>query len=273
MLFRKNKKKNHKNENKGGLRLRSKFKKTKKKYPLISIVMPNYKSKMLTKAIKSILNQSYKNIELIVIDGDSGKSTINILKKFNNKIDFWISEKDKGMWDAWNKGFKLAKGDFVGIVDSSNILYRNAMEILSKYILNDKKLDFVCGTIKKDGKKVGGFNPEKIHRKFDIIPSSVVSLFIKRNSLKKVGLMNLKYQIQSDYDLLYRMIVKHKLKGTHTRGTEVFGDLGDSGFSKKHNFFKKLLNESQIRLDNKQNIVFIAYIIIGKTLRKLFNLK
>ena len=46
----------------------------------------------------------------------------------------WISEKDKGMWDAWNKGFTLARGSFVGIVDSSNILYPNALEILKKYI-------------------------------------------------------------------------------------------------------------------------------------------
>ena len=76
--------------------------------------MPNYKSKYLEKSIKSILNQNYKNIELIVVDGDSGKETIQILKKYNNKIDFWISEKDKGMWDAWNKGFKLAKGRLYG---------------------------------------------------------------------------------------------------------------------------------------------------------------
>ena len=124
--------------------------------------MPNYKSKYLEKSIKSILNQNYKNIELIVVDGDSGKETIQILKKYNNKIDFWISEKDKGMWDAWNKGFKLAKGRFVGIVDSSNELYPNAMKILSAYITKDESLDFVCGTVKKDGRLYGGFNPEKI---------------------------------------------------------------------------------------------------------------
>ena len=102
----------------GGLWLQSFQKKDKKNYPLISIIMPNYKSNNLENSIRSVLSQSYKNIELILVDGNSGKKTINILKKYNNKIDFWVSEKDQGMWDAWNKGFKLANVKFVGIVDS-----------------------------------------------------------------------------------------------------------------------------------------------------------
>ena len=141
--------------------------------------MPNYQSINLEKSIKSVLNQTYKNIELILVDGDSGKKTVKILKKYNNKIDFWLSEKDKGMWDAWNKGFKLANGRFVGIVDSSNKLYPNAMKILSRYILENKTIDFICGTVKKDGRIYGGFRPEKIMTKFNIIPSSVVGFLSK----------------------------------------------------------------------------------------------
>ena len=112
----------------------------------------------------------------------------------------------------------------------------------------------------------------KIYTKFNIIPSSVVGFYIKNSSLKKVGYLNLKYKIQADYDLLYRMIVKHKLKGINSMGKEVFGDLGDSGFSKKHNFFETLLNEIKIRNDNGQNKLILIYIIIGKSLTKLFNL-
>ena len=127
------------------------------------------------------------------------------------------------------------------------------------------------GTVKKDGKIYGGFNPEKIMTKFNIIPSSVVGFFIKRSSLKKVGYLNLKYKIQADYDLLYRMIVKHNLKGINSSGKEVFGDLGSSGFSKKHSFFKTLLNEIKIRNDNGQNKISLLYIIIGRSLKKLLN--
>ena len=272
MNKKKLKKKFSKNTKFGGLWFKSLKKKDKKKDPLISIIMPNYKSKYLENSIKSILNQNYKNIELIVVDGDSGKETVQILKKYNNKIDCWISEKDKGMWDAWNKGFKLANGRFVGIVDSSNRLYPNAIKILSIYITKDESLDFVCGAVKKDGKLYGGFNPEKIVRKFNIIPSSVVGFYIKRSSLKKVGYLNLKYKIQADYDLLYRMIVKHNLKGTYTSGKEVFGDLGHSGFSKKHNFWRTLSNEIMIRNDNGQNKIMLLYIITGRSLRKFFSI-
>lgn len=255
----------------GGLWLQSFQKKDKKNHPLISIIMPNYKSNNLENSIRSVLSQSYKNIELILVDGDSGKKTIKILMKYDNKIDFWLSEKDQGMWDAWNKGFKLANGKFVGIVDSSNILYPNAMKFLSRYIKKNNKLDFVCGTVKKDGKIYGGFNPEKIMMKFNIIPSSVVGFFIKRSSLKRVGYLNLKYKIQADYDLLYRMIVKHNLKGINSSGSEVFGDLGSSGFSKKHSFLKTLLNEIKIRNDNGQNKISLLYIIIGRSLKKFCN--
>ena len=271
MKKKKLKKKFSKNTKLGGLWLKSFKKKDRKNFPLISIIMPNYKSNNLEKSIKSVLSQSYKNIELILIDGDSGKKTINILKKYNNKIDFWLSEKDNGMWDAWNKGFKLANGKFVGIVDSSNKLYPNAMTFLSNYIKEDSKLDFVCGTVKKDGRIYGGFNTEKIMIKFNIIPSSVVGFFIKRSSLKKVGYLNLKYKIQSDYDLLYRMIVKHNLKGINSSGSEVFGDLGSSGFSKKHSFFKTLFNEIRIRNDNGQNKISLIYIIIGRSFKKFLN--
>ncbi len=272
MIIKKFKKKFSNNSILGGLWLKSLQKKDKKKQPLISIIMPNYKSKNLEKSIKSVLNQSYKNVELILIDGFSGKKTIQILKGYNNKIDFWISEKDKGMWDAWNKGFKLANGRFVGIVDSSNKLYPDAMKILSKYILKDKNLDFVCGTVKKDGRLYGGFDPEKIMIKFNIIPSSVVGFFIKRSSLRKVGYLNIKYKIQADYDLLYRMIVKHNLRGINSTGKEVFGDLGKSGFSKKHNFWKTLLNEIIIRNDNGQNKIVLLYLIFGRSLRKFINI-
>ena len=146
------------------------------------------------------------------------------------------------------------------------------MKTLSNYIKKYKDLDFVCGTVKKDGRIYAGFNPKKITIKFNIIPSSVVGFYIKKSSLKKVGYLNLKYKIQADYDLLYRMIVKHNLKGIHSSGDEVFGDLGESGFSKKHNFWKVLSNEIIIRNDNGQNKLVLLYIIVGRSLRKFFNI-
>ena len=87
----------------GGLRKKRYFKRNKKSLPLVSIitVVLNNK-KFLEQSINSVLNQSYKNYELIIIDGKSTDWTLDILKRNNSKIDFWISEKDKGIYDALN---------------------------------------------------------------------------------------------------------------------------------------------------------------------------
>ena len=127
--------------------------------------MPNFKSNTLKKAINSILDQEYENIELIIIDGNSGQETIDILNNFTNDIDYWISENDNGLWDAWNKGFKLARGDFIGIVDSTNLLIKDSLSIIKNYINQNKKIDFICGTIKKDNKIYAGYRKHDIKNK------------------------------------------------------------------------------------------------------------
>ena len=246
----------------GGARYNGLFKNSLKELPLISIVMPNFKEKNISKSIDSILNQNYPNIELIIIDGNSGEETTNILKEYGNEIDIWISEKDKNLWDAWNKGFLLARGDFVGIVDSSNILYPNSIDILKKYIIENAEMDFLCGTVKKDNKIYSGFRPQDIFRQFNIIPSTVVGFYIKLSSLRRVGLLNINYKIQSDYDWLYRIIVTNKMKGIRTKGDEVFGDLGVSNFSSKFSFLSGLINELKIRYHNKQNIGALLFIFL-----------
>ena len=254
----------------GGLRFKNLFKNSVKKKPLISIIMPNFKCLSIEKAIKSVLKQNYDNLELIVIDGDSGEDTLKILQSYNQDIDIWISEKDKGMWDAWNKGFKLANGDYVGIVDSSNILYPNAIKILVKYINKFPSHDFICGTVKKDNKIYAGFRPDDIKKQFNIIPSSIVGFYIKLESLKKVGLLNIKYKYSSDYDFLYRVIVKNKMRGVNTKAHEIFGDLGKSGISSKSNFLITIINEIKIRFNNGQNIFELMYIFFGRSIMKIF---
>ena len=256
----------------GGLRFKGLFKKNIKDKPLISIVMPNFRCPDIKKAIKSVLKQDYENLELIIIDGNSGIKTLKILKFYEKDIDIWISENDNGMWDAWNKGFQLASGDYVGIVDSSNILFPGAVKNLIKYIKKYPKLDFICGAVKKDNRLYAGLRVKDIKRQFNIIPSSVVSFFIKLKSLKKVGLLNTSYKIQADYDFLYRIIVKNKMKGINTKSTEVFGSLGNSGFSSKHSFIFKLVTELKIRFDNNQNIFELIYIFLGRIFIKILRM-
>ena len=249
-------------QNFGGARCNNLYKNSLDEFPLISIVMPNFKEENLSNAIDSILNQNYENVELIVIDGNSGDETNKLLKTYGDDIDIWVSEKDKNLWDAWNKGFILARGSFVGVVDSSNILYPDALNILNRYITEDSSVDFICGTVKKDNKIYAGYRPNDIYRQFNIIPSTVVGFYIKLKSLRKIGLLNINYKFQSDYDWLYRMVVKHKMKGIRTKAEEVFGDLGKSNFSTKFSFFSLLFNELKIRNDNRQNFLIIIFIFL-----------
>ena len=99
----------------------------------------------------------------------------------------------------------------------------------------------------------------------------MVGFYIKLKSLKKAGFLNIKYKIQADYDLLYRLIVKKRFKGISTKGNEIFGDLGKSGFSKKRSFFKTLFNELKIRFNNGQNIFILIYIFLGRSTKKFIN--
>ena len=257
-------------QNCGGARYNNLFKNSINEFPLISIIMPNFKDNNLLRSIDSILDQEYQNIELIIIDGKSGDQTSNTLKNYGDDIDIWISEKDKNLWDAWNKGFLLARGDYVGIVDSSNILYANSINILKKYIKKNSEIDFLCGTVKKDNKFYMGYRPNDIYKQFNIIPSTVVGFYIKLTSLKKVGLLNVKYKLQSDYDWLYRIIITQKMKGSATKSDEIFGDLGKSNFSTKFSFFPALFNELKIRFDNKQSIIILLFIFFGRTLVKFY---
>ena len=118
----------------GGKRRRGSFKNNKKNEPLISVITVVLNNQeYLTKSINSVLKQSYKNFELIIIDGGSTDKTLKILKKNNNKIDFWISEKDKGIYDAINKGIKLSRGSIISILNSDDFYYKNALKIAANY--------------------------------------------------------------------------------------------------------------------------------------------
>ena len=253
----------------GGLRLKKIFKSNYKDLPLISVIVPNFEGKNLKKTLDSILYQEYSNIEIILIDGGSNIKNISFLKnEYNDQVDFWISEKDKGIYDAWNKGIKLARGKYIGIINSNDYYYKDAFKYLIEYIKKYPDHDFILGAVKKH-KVYAGFRPQEINLRFNIYPSTVIGFFIKLESQKKVGLYNLKYKCSADYDMFYRIIKKHKMNGIPTKSNEVFGKFELGGFSSQLNFFDHLKEEIQIRLDNGQGLFILLYIIIGRSTMKL----
>ena len=181
------------------------------KNPLFSIITVVYNGdKYLEKTIKSVLNQSHQNFEYIIIDGGSTDNSLKIIKKYEKRIDYWLSEKDKGIYDAFNKGMKVAKGKFLGFINSDDIYTKNALRIISSYYSNNEHFDFIFGSVKKHWGILHGYRPHKIKYSWGFYSSHSTGFFIKRDVAEKVGFYNIKYKYHADYDYFYRLIVKKK---------------------------------------------------------------
>ena len=239
----------------------------------ISIITVTKNSeKFLEKNILSVNNQLYKNYEHIIIDGGSTDKTLNIIHKHRKKIKYFISEKDKGLYDAMNKGIKHCSGDIIGILNSDDIYYKNALKIVNKYFSKYQKLDFLFGSVYKY-KLLHGYHPEKIKWTFGFYSTHSVGFFIRKNSHKKVGYYNINYKYSADYDLFYRLIIKNKMSGMATNKNEIFGKFRSGGLSSRIRYFDFLKECNQIRLDNGQNffivnLIFLARLI--KNIKKMF---
>ena len=109
------------------------------KVSIITVVKNN--EDKIEKCINSVINQSYKDIEYIIIDGNSSDNTKSIIQKYKNQIDILLSEKDNGIWDAMNKGINLATGDIIGFLNSDDVYYPNALQTVVDYFKN-KQIDF-----------------------------------------------------------------------------------------------------------------------------------
>ncbi len=166
----------------------------------------------------------------------------------------------------------LAKGNYLGFLNSDDKYTENALEILESYIKNYPEKDFIFGSVKKHWGILYGYKPYKIYWSWGFYSSHSTGFFIKRNSAKIVGLYNLKYKFSSDYDYFYRMIVKEKLKGIGTKKSELFGIFRRGGFSSTINFYDHFIEEIRIRLDNKQNKILVLLIFIYKYLKNFAKL-
>lgn len=160
----------------------------------------------IEQTILSVLNQSYKNIEYIVIDGLSADGTQEIVRKYQDFIAYFVSEEDNGIYDAMNKGLRKATGDIIGIINSDDWYAYDAVESAVDYLTREKT-DVVYGrwhNVYLDGTE--GDIPKKpledIRYRM-IIPHPTV--FVKKDVYKKYGLFDLKYQLAADYDFLLKI--------------------------------------------------------------------
>ncbi len=259
----------------GGLRLLGSLKKSKNAEPLISIITTvKNGDKYLQEAINSLNSQNYKNFEHIVIDGGSTDKTLEIIKKNSEKIDYWVSiKKDKGIYDGFNLGMKLSRGEYIGFLNSDDKFTDQALSILVKYINKNPSIDFIFGAVKKHWGILYGYKPWKIKWSWGFYSSHSTGFFIKTSSAQKIGLYNLNYKYSADYDYFYRMIVKEKMSGVGTKKDELFGYFRRGGFSSKIRFLDHFYEEIKIRIDNGQNLLLVLVIFIFKYLKHLKKIK
>ena len=117
--------------------------------PKISIVTISYNIvSSIEKTILSVISQTYSNIEYIVIDGGSTDGTVDIIKKYSNKISYWVSERDKGIYDAMNKGIEAATGDWINFMNAGDLFFHN--NVISEIIpFLDNNVDIIYGDFEK----------------------------------------------------------------------------------------------------------------------------
>ena len=235
----------------------------KKKITIITVVK-NAEDK-LEDCIKSVLNQNYTNLEYIIIDGNSSDGTNEIINKYKNNISKIIREEDDGIWDAMNKGVMSANGDIIGFLNSDDYYFDNALETVNKYF-SKNEIDFLFGSVEKY-KILHGYKPWLIKYSFGFYTSHSIGFFIKTNKHKEVGLYNTRY-LSADLDFFYKMIVKFKLMGVASKKEEVFGKFAKGGFSSKINYIDHLMDLNKIRIDNKQNSIFVYFLFFIKIIKK-----
>lgn len=196
----------------GGLRTKGYFKKSSEKKPLISIVTVVYNGeKYLEETILSVINQTYNNVEYIIIDGGSTDSTLDIIKKYDDKIDYWVSEKDSGIYDAMNKGVRLCTGDIIGIINSDDWYESSAFNNVSgKYLLTKQNLLIHASmNIIKNEKLYYVSTPIS---NLQLLKKGMVlnhpTIFVSKEIYKEVGLFSVEYKIAADWDFILRCHIK-----------------------------------------------------------------
>ena len=196
----------------------------KKNFKISVITVTKNSEKFLEENINSLKNQTYKNFEHIIIDGNSTDRTVEIIKKNEDKIDYWVSEPDEGLYDAMNKGIKVCTGDIIGILNSDDIYFSEALKFVNQYFTEQENLDFLFGTVEKH-KLMYGYYPEKIKWTFGFYTTHSVGFFIKKSSQMKIGFYDTRYKYSADYDLFYKMIVKKKMFGIATKKMKFLASL------------------------------------------------
>jgi len=242
----------------------------------ISIITVTYNSaQTVEETILSVMNQSYSDIEYIVIDGLSEDNTMQIVEKYRKKISKIISEKDQGLYDALNKGIALATGEVVGILHSDDFYTSN--NVIQKYANLFQKTG--CDAVYSDLYYVDRVDTNKIIRKWksgDYTQNSFINgwmpphptFFVKKEVYSKFGNFNTSFQTAADYELMLRLVHKHKISMAYLPEYTVKMRIGGaSNVSFKSRIKANLEDRKAWRINDLKPRFYTLYL---KPLRKIF---
>lgn len=180
--------------------------------PLVSIITPSYnQAQYLEETIRSVLTQDYPRVEYIVIDGGSTDGSLDIIKKYADRISYWVSEKDKGQTDALNKGFAASHGSILAWLNSDDTYKPGAIRAAVEYLSRHPQVGMVYGDldfIDENGKVVGKFpaaqtDLKRLRKGYVHIPQPAA--FFRAEHWKKVAPLDDTFYFAMDYDLWVRL--------------------------------------------------------------------
>lgn len=241
---------------------------------MVSIITVCYNSaETIEDTIKSVIEQTYNNIEFIIIDGGSTDNTLSIIEKYRHKISTFVSEPDAGIFDAMNKGIKMATGDIIGILNSDDF-YKTADSL--EEVVNAFTGDTcaVYGDIeyvnKTETNKIvrywrsGNFSRRKME--YGWMPPHP-AFFVRSEAYKKYGIFNTMFKISADYELMLRLLYKHGLKVKYLHKTLVKMRVGGASNKSIKNRIKANSEDQLARKINNLNYSFLFTIL--KPIRKI----
>jgi glycosyltransferase involved in cell wall biosynthesis len=245
-----------------------------------TIITACYNSeKTIERTFESILNQTYENIEYIVIDGNSNDNTVDIIKKFSKKftdkgIDFkWVSESDNGIYDAMNKGINISSGDIIGIINSDDWYRDNIISLINKYYKKEPDIDIFYGDLLKviDNETMLGFGYINL-KNIQSLRLNHPTMFVKKQVYKELGTYDTNFKIGADRDFVFRAL-NNNLK--FKKIDEIISYFSLEGVSNEYDSFKQLLNriieELYILKKNNINKIKIYKIILRKSISGFIN--
>jgi glycosyltransferase involved in cell wall biosynthesis len=222
-----------------------------------------------------VFEQIYPDIEYIVVDGASSDGTQDIVGSFQDRISRFVSEPDQGIYDAINKGIKLASGDIIGILNSDDVFYDNMVISKVAASFEDENIDAVYGDVQfinNNGSVVRYYSSKRFYPeqfRFGFMPAHP-SFYARRALFQKCGYYRTDYKIAADYELLIRFLYTHRINAKYIEMP--FVKMLRGGVSNSSIFSHLVLNNEIMRAC-LQNGIRTNYInIYSKYFRKVFEL-